>query len=227
MARTLDPEAHSLRRDAFMDVAQQLIQTRGYERLSLQDILDELGASKGAFYHYFATKEALFAALIDRTTEAAVATVIPIVDDPGLSAVDKMAGVFSGIARWKGERSELMLEVIRVWFSDDNVVVREQLRRSTAIRLTPLLTRIVRQGTLEGTFSCASPEGTARVLISVMQGLNEVASELFIARQAGTVSFEDVERTMAAYGEAYQRILGLQSGSWAIPDQATLRQWFA
>ena len=59
MARTLDPAAHALRRDEFVDAAQRLIQSRGYEQMSIQDVLDELGASKGAFYHYFDSKEGL------------------------------------------------------------------------------------------------------------------------------------------------------------------------
>jgi hypothetical protein len=34
MPRTLDPAAHALRRDAFVDAAQRLIQTKGYEQMS-------------------------------------------------------------------------------------------------------------------------------------------------------------------------------------------------
>ncbi len=49
MARTLDPAAHAVRREAFIETAQRLIQTRGYERMSIQDVLDDVGASRGAF----------------------------------------------------------------------------------------------------------------------------------------------------------------------------------
>ena len=34
MARTLDPAAHALRRDAFVDSAQRLMQAKGYEEMS-------------------------------------------------------------------------------------------------------------------------------------------------------------------------------------------------
>jgi tetracycline repressor-like protein len=53
MARTLDPVAHAVRREAFLDAGQRLIATKGYTQLSIQDVLDELASSKGAFYHYF------------------------------------------------------------------------------------------------------------------------------------------------------------------------------
>jgi hypothetical protein len=104
--------------------------------------------------------------------------------------------------------------------------VREQLRRSTAVRLTPLLVGIVRQGQAEGTFSASSAEGAAGVLLVLILGLNETGTELFLAHQANTISFEEVESRLGAYVEALERVLGLPAASLAIGDQPALRQWF-
>ena len=226
MVRTLNPAAHALKRDAFVDAAQGLIVTRGYQRLSIQDVLDELGASKGAFYHYFDSKGALLAAVVESTVDAAIETVQPIATDPQLSAVRKFEGIFSGIAQWKGERTELMLELLRVWFSDDNTVVREGLRRAVTERLTPLLDGILRQGVAEGTFSVSSTEGATSVLLALILGLNETASRLFLARKANAVSFEDVERTLVSFGEAFERVLGIPAGSLALGGETAVRRWF-
>ena len=59
-----------------------------------------------------------------------------------------------------------------------------------------------------------------------MQGYQELAGELFLARRAGTVSFEVVSRTFAAFIEAVERILGLPGGSVSLADGATLRLRF-
>jgi hypothetical protein len=58
-----------------------------------------------------------------------------------------------------------------------------------------------------------------------MQGYQELAGELFLARQAGTIGFEVVLRTFAAYTEAFERILGVPHGSVALVDEPTLRYW--
>lgn len=226
MARTLDPAAHALRRDEFVDAAQGLIQSRGYEQMSVQDVLDELGASKGAFYHYFDSKESLLGAVIERMTDGAVAMLTPMVADPGLTATEKLQGVFSGIAQFKNERRELLLAIIQTWISDDNAIVREKFRRVAVRRLAPLLTAVVRQGLAEGAFTAGPPEAVARVLMSMILGANEAATELFVARQANVVSFEVIERTLAAYADAFERILGARAGSLPITDEATLRLWF-
>ena len=226
MARTVNATLHTVRRDAFLDVAQRLVETKGYEAMSVQDVMDALEVSKGAFYHYFDSKQALLEAVVERFADGAMATIAPILSDPDLSAVKKLERVFAGIAGWKAERKELVLAIIEVWNSDSNAIVREKLRRMTVRLMVPLLSAVVRQGAGEGVFSVASADETASVLVSLMQGFQEQATHLFIARQANTVPFEVVERTIAGFTRAFERILGIPSGSMTLTDESTLHFWF-
>lgn len=227
MARTVNVEVHKVRREAFLDVAQHLIQTKGYEQMSIQDVLDKLEASKGALYHYFDSKQALLDGVVDRFADDAMAAVAPILADPSLSALKKLERVVGGIAQFKAEQKELVLAIMEVWNSDGNALVREKLRRITASRLGPILSMVIRQGVEEGTIVIASsPDDTARVIQYLIQGYQEFAGELFLSRQAGTISFEDVMRTFGALHEAFERILGIPKGSATLTDEATLRLWF-
>jgi AcrR family transcriptional regulator len=226
MARTVNATLHSVRREAFLDVAQRLVETKGYEAMSVQDVLDELEVSKGAFYHYFDSKPALLEAIVERFADGGMAAIAPILNDPNLTALKKLERVFAGIAGWKAQRRELVVAITEVWNSDSNAIVREKLRRMTVRLLVPLLSTVVRQGIDEGVFRVVSPNETATVLVSLMQGFQEQAVNLFIARQADTVTFEVVERTVAGFTEAYERILGVPRGSLTLTDEPTLRLWF-
>ena len=226
MARTVNTTLHTVRRDAFLDVAQRLVETKGYEAMSVQDVLDALEVSKGAFYHYFDSKQALLEAVVERFADGAMAAIAPLLNDPNLPALEKLERVFASIAGWKAERKELVLGIIDVWNSDSNAIVREKLRRMTVRLMAPLLSAVVRQGVDEGVFSVASPDETATVLLSLMQGFQEQATHLFIARQANTIPFEVVERTVAGFTAAYERILGIPKGSLTLADHATLHFWF-
>jgi len=226
MPRTLNPVANTLRRDAFVDVAQRLIQVKGYEEMSIQDVLDELDASKGAFYHYFDSKEALLSAVVERLTDAGIAAMRPVAEDPDLTAIEKVDRIFSTLADYKAARKEFLLALLDVWFSDGNTMVRDKFRRGMVDRLTPLFAGIVRQGRDEGTFVVDQPDDVARVLVSLMQGTNEQASELFLARQADRVSFDDVERSLTAYARAFERILGLRANTLTMLDRSTLLTWY-
>jgi AcrR family transcriptional regulator len=226
MARTLNPAVHMVRREAFVDAAQRLMQTKGFEQMSIQDLLDAVEASRGAFYHYFDSKQALLEAVIDRMVDAGLGAVQPIVDDPSLAATPKLQRVFSGIGRWKTERKPLVLALLEVWMSDDNAIVREKFRRRMAGRMADTLTPIVRQGIAEGAFRAGSAPETARVLVMLLLGFQEIAMELFLDRQAGRIAPADVERTFAGYAESFERILGAPAGSIGLIDRAVLRAWF-
>ncbi len=227
MPRTLDPAAHAFRRDAFVDSAQRIITSRGYEKVSIQDVLDDLGASKGAFYHYFDSKAALLDAVIERMVEGMKALMAPIGADPTLPALDKLRVLFGSLAQWKWERSDLVFALLRVWTADENAIVREKYRRRSAAFMTPTIGGIVTQGVAEGTFTTAHPERTARVLVGILADASETAVDLFLACHAGTVTFEQVEETLHAYPEACERLLGLPSGAFPFIDRASLRAWFA
>jgi AcrR family transcriptional regulator len=226
MPRTLNVEVHKVRRDAFLDVAQRLIQTKGYEQMSIQDVLDELETSRGALYHYFDSKQALLDGVVDRFADAAMATVAPILADPTLPALRKLERVLGGIATFKAERKDLVLAIMEVWNSDGNALVREKLRRLTESRMGPILSTVIRQGVDEGIVKSSSPDDSARVILYIMEGYQVLAGEQFLARQVGTITYDEVVRSFAAVTESFERILGLPQGSVTLVSETTMRFWF-
>jgi AcrR family transcriptional regulator len=215
-----------VRREAFLDVAQRLIQTKGYEQMSIQDVLDALETSRGAFYHYFDSKQALLEGVVERFADGGMATVAPVLDDPSLPALRKLERVFGTIAQWKAEQKELVLAILDVWTSDGNALVREKVRRMSGRLLGPIIVTIVRQGVDEGVLTRDMPDGIATVLIALIQGYEEIATDQFLGRQAGSVTWDDVQRTHAAFTDAFERILGVPPGSLTLMDQATMQLWF-
>ena len=226
MARTINHATRAVRRDAFLDVAQRLIQSKGYESLSIQDVIDEVGASKGAFYHYFGSKADLLEAMVERMADAVEATWAEVMARPDIDAVARFEGIFATTAQYKSARRDLSLALLDAWLSDRNTVLRERLRAMVARRLTPVLERIVRQGVAEGDFTASDPEATARVIVALVQGSQEHATQLYVARQAGEIAFDEVVRVYAGFSEALDRILGLRPGRLSLTDPPTLREWF-
>ena len=226
MVRTLNPDVRTVRRDAILDVAERLIRTGGYDRMSVQAVQDELGVSRGAIYHYFDSKAALVEAVVDRIAVGIEVVMAAIADDPRLSAVAKLRGVFEAAGAWKAERRDLVLGLLQSWYSQDNAVVRERLRSVASAHLTPILERIVRQGRDEGAFTTTHPDYAAQILVSLLDGSGETVGRMVLAGLAGGVRFEDVERLFAAYNEAVERVLGLPAGSFELVDSPSLRFWF-
>jgi AcrR family transcriptional regulator len=188
-------------------------------------LLGEVGASKGAFYHYFDSKQALLEAIIDRLVDTALGRVTTVIDDDRLDAVGKFRGFFQMIAALKAEQRDFVVQLIKVWYSDDNAIVREKLRHQQIHRVTPYIATIIRQGVSEGTFALADPDQMARVVLALILDTGDEAGELYVARQAGTVDFETVTRRFTTYQLALERLLGVTPGTLELVDEPTLRLW--
>lgn len=68
-------------RDRIIDAAIDVFARKGYHGAGVEDIVEASGTSKGAFYHYFAGKQAIFltlmdtlAAAVEQGVESAIAT---------------------------------------------------------------------------------------------------------------------------------------------------------
>ena len=118
------------------------------------------------------------------------------------------------------------MELLRVWLSDENAIVREKYRpQHHGKARAAVVATIVAQGIAEG-FTARSPRETARVVVSLILGANQTAVDLYVARQADAVTFDEVYRNFAAYTDALERILGTPTGSLRLADEETLRHWY-
>ena len=184
MARTVNIAERAARRDAILDAAQRLILSKGYERLTIQDILEDLQISKGAFYHYFDSKPAVVEALTERLVDDSERALAQIAEDPELRATAKLQLFFGEIIRWKSARQNLMVAMLPVWYAPDNLTFRLLVDRATANRLAPLLSVIVRQGVDEHHFATAYPEQAGAIIVAIVQALQDAMAQQLAALAA-------------------------------------------
>jgi AcrR family transcriptional regulator len=68
-------------RDNLVEVATRLFAERGYEDTSIEDVLTATGVSRGALYHHFAGKEALFEAAVEQVESRVMASMVELATD--------------------------------------------------------------------------------------------------------------------------------------------------
>jgi AcrR family transcriptional regulator len=183
MARTVNEAEYASKRNQILDIAQRLIYSKGYEQMSIQDMLNELNISKGAFYHYFDSKPALLEALVERMQQEALQVLVPIVHDPHLPALEKLQRFFDTAVQWKASHKALMVELVRIWYSDHNAIFRHKMTATLGKRTMPLLTEIFHQGIRQGVFNIAYPDQIGILLLSLIQGYGDAFGEAMLAPQ--------------------------------------------
>jgi AcrR family transcriptional regulator len=230
MARIVKKEAYAARRNEILDATQRLVYIKGYEQMSIQDILDALQISKGAFYHYFSSKGEALDSLVERmVVEEMMPLLQSVVQDPELPAIEKLDRYFDTAIQWKSGRKALMIELLRVWLSDENAIVRQKLLNMAIEYVTPLLIEIIRQGIQEGIFKTTYPDQTCQVIYYTLLGLSNSILELLISDDAN-LDRAYIENTVTDYvnalNDVVERLLGAPSGSLHLVDIETLEGWF-
>ena len=227
MAHVVKDLKHAARRKDILDVAQRLVvETKGYEGMSIQDVLDELRISKGAFYHYFDSKGDLLEALIERMVEEAEPLLIEIVQDTRLPALEKLQSFFDRAARWKTARKSYLLALLRIWYADENAIVRDKLRASAPQRFSPLLTEIIRQGIREGVLTAAYPDQAGAVVLSLVQDLGDSFARMLLDMPPGSADLARLASIVAAYTDAIEHVLGAPAGSLTVVQHKTISERF-
>lgn len=166
-------DAHlEARRRQIMDAAIACFAREGFHRTTMQHILREAGLSAGALYRYFASKEAIVAAIAaeHHAPEGAALTAAEANDDVPTSLRDLVLASLGRLAdadeqRWRRVTVQLWAEALR----DDNVmaIVRDGLDGPIEV-LAAVIRRAQRRGELPRGMDA---DAAARVFASIFEGL--------------------------------------------------------
>jgi AcrR family transcriptional regulator len=83
-------------RDRLIGAGRELFGERGYEATSIEAVLETAGVKRGALYHHFESKQALFDAVLDRV----VSDVAEAVAEAARAETDPVESLRAGCAAW-------------------------------------------------------------------------------------------------------------------------------
>jgi len=158
------------RRDEIVRAALRLILKMGYNQITLADIADQVGVSKGLISYYFQKKEDVFYAVLEQISERLTA------DFEGFYRADVTAGekltlIFSNLFG-NETRARRYYTVVIDYMAQ---AIRErQVQEYTALIYASYRTymeRIIADGIQSGEFRPVDPNRAASMLLGMMEGL--------------------------------------------------------
>ncbi len=225
MARILKEDEYNAKRNQILDFALRLIYTLGYEQMTIQDLLDGLHISRGALYHYFASKEALMEALVDRMGQEAAGHLQRIAQDQSLNAIEKIRRFLETSARSKNAQKELVISLMRLWFSDENTFIRHKMTDEPRKSMSAFLEPVIRQGIAEGTFTVRHPKQVAVIIAGVSLSLTDTLTELVLQPQIEQAGIQELEDILDVYADTVERILGAPPGCLHVLEPGAFDSW--
>jgi TetR/AcrR family transcriptional repressor of nem operon len=167
--------------DRILDVAERLLQVRGYNGFSYGDVATELGITRAALHYHFPSKAQLGQALIERYA-ARFSTALAGLDAGAPDAAAKLRGYVALYADVLSAGRMCLCGMLAA----EHRTLPDPLRQAVADFFssnTAWLRTVLEEGCADGTLHCP---GTAEVTASMVLGALEGA--LLIARLDGDVA---------------------------------------
>lgn len=225
MTKNLDPEK---RRQDFLETSLKLFTEKGYEKTTVNDIINAMGLSKGAFYHYFKSKEDVVEQITNEYAEKFFLLAEEIGSRKDMDAVEKINKVFQ-MVQVQRKRTRAERERIRNVFQENsNLKLQQMLFKKFRERFRVSAKKIIQEGISEGLFGSFNPEEAADFLLLSARGLNIATEEL--AMEAYTANGKDLqslkkrmEEKLDFYENALGRVFELKKRSFAMKEPWMVR----
>jgi AcrR family transcriptional regulator len=213
-----------IRREELLGIAASLFARTGYDGTSVDDIIREAGLSKGAFYHYYPSKDALLEALASRAAEQALERLAAVFSDRQMTAIQRLNAFLERGRREEGRSNVAIFSAI---FRPENLALYHRLHAAVTRVMVPPLASIIEQGVREGSMKSDYPATTAEIVLGLGAITHDAVADLITAhdRKALVAALAAFQTRLIQQGIAVDRILGLPDGTIAFWDPKFAKQW--
>lgn len=208
-----------IRRNEMLDRALALFLRHGYDNVSLNHVIAESRSSKGAFYHWFPSKDALIVALAERSAQQgldAVEDALTQCDGDALERLNTLLRVAFDVKMTMGIPEQLAAAVSLL--RPDNAHLYARIVAAGEQRFQPVFTRVISDGVAEGRFDTFDPDGVADMILGLAARVNTKILDVLRATEKSTRdrAVDALTTRFRLHGLVVDRILGLPDGSITV-----------
>ncbi|MDI6850707.1 MAG: TetR/AcrR family transcriptional regulator [bacterium] len=159
-------------RAKILKAGEELFSLKGYDATSIQEICEKAEVSKGAFFHYFPTKERFFLEILDLWLKDLTSRINEYIETSQnvYESLLKMTELFREIFRESRPKFLLFIEFLRAGIRDENILKK----LSEYFELyTNYFSQIISEGIEKGILKKVDTRVTAHVIVSYAIGTIE------------------------------------------------------
>ena len=169
-----------LRKKEILSTAEELFCRQGYEKTSVQDIIDRLNSSKGSFYHHFASKEALLEGICRNRAEQ-IFIVSSDRTDQFASAPEKLNSLLSCIFPFAKEKLSFMMMLLPVFSLPEGKLIVQYYCNALSEQFRIPLSKLLESGHQSSELFCTDPENATALLLFITNRLwTEICNKIIM-----------------------------------------------
>lgn len=168
MAAAKQPED---RRLEILQTAEHLFTTQGYNKTTIEHILQAVGIAKGTLYYYYQSKADILEAIVFMYVNKGVEAAEQILADQELDAHKKLELILSAQSFESGNKTEMIKQIHRV----ENAELHMKSLTESIRRIAPIVAKAVEQGVEEEIYETENAQEVVEFLLVGSQFLLDTA----------------------------------------------------
>ncbi|MFC5704180.1 TetR/AcrR family transcriptional regulator [Cohnella faecalis] len=158
MVRTRDEGFNEI-----IQTAERLFLEKGFEKTTVQDIVQRMGIAKGTFYHYFKSKDELVDHLLERYSDRLIHVMEMTARNSQIDAIHKFEQMAKSFIYFEGWNSDLMSYI----HQNESLVLNHLFEIRCNNEIKPLVQSVIEEGVEAGLFNVEFPKQTAFMIVAV------------------------------------------------------------
>ena len=215
-----------LRKESIMRTAEKLFFEKGYAQTSIQDILDALSISKGGFYHYFESKNALLEEICRERSAREIERIRMGLFSAKLNPIQKLNLLLETLNIFNQGDSRFAALFLKVSYVDGDVHFREQIRVFMMDSLRPMVDEVLREGMADDSFFIRNPGQAGRLLMMLGYDVNDEVCRILSRNADNPDCVIAIIDLLDAYRESIEALCGASHGSIFLFDLEHLMETF-
>jgi len=207
----MSPRSTALK-SRILNTAHAMFSEKGYERATVNEIIDHLNISKGAFYHYFKSKQEVLDEIILIYIHEVVELLYQIAYDNTLNGLEKYKKMFVEIQRMRKQNYHKYAFLTRLLLHKDNLLFQHRYTEKTLELTKPPFVHILQQGVKERLFVILNPEETAELILRFGNIYRAKIARLSIALKDNPNNQIKIRNIIEFMQDTIERLLGVKSG---------------
>lgn len=196
----------------------KLFRNNGYDKTSIQQILDNTGIGKGTFYHHFSSKEEILDSIIDDHLMIFINLVRSIAQDPSLSAINKINTLMLKIQNLRNNSTEKRISLIQMMAKEANLKLTYKYTEKIVSKTCDIYTSIIQQGIEENSFNTPYPAQTAETIIRMALHFRAKTAIKILSQSNNDSLKKNLKQTGNYLEEMIARLLGIPKDCLKIAE---------
>lgn len=156
-----DVKLPEVRKAEILDASMKLFTEKGYLQTTTQDIINQVGISRGLLYYHFKNKEEILYILVEKSVKPLILQMEKIVNETSLSPAEKLKQFLQTTIIQEDSVTEEKVTLQETVQLEENRYMMDRFYHKFIEKLLPLFTKVIEEGKEQNVFQVAYPYETA------------------------------------------------------------------